>query len=52
MVKNLYHDNYFLTLAKKNLFLWRHLEISSVLLFNKVSGSAQMMETFSDKHRL
>ena len=47
----LYHDNYFLTLANKNLFLRRHLEISSVLLFNKVSGSAQMMETFLDKHR-
>ena len=48
----LYHDNYFLTLANKNLFLWRHLEISLVLLFSKVSRSAQMMETFSDKHRL
>ena len=27
------------------------MEISSVLLLNKVPGSAQMMETFSDKHR-
>ena len=27
--------------------LWQHLEISSVLLFNKVSASTQMMETFS-----
>ena len=35
------------TLANKNLFLWRHLEISSVLLFSKVSGSAQMMETLN-----
>ena len=40
------------TLASKKTFLWQHLEISSVLLFNKVSGSAQMMEAFSDKHRL
>ena len=27
------------------------MEISSVLLFSKVSGSAQMMETISEKHR-
>ena len=51
IVKN-YHDNYFLMLAKKNVFLWWHLEISLVLLFSKVSKSAQMMETFSNKHRL
>ena len=42
---------YFLKLANSNLFLWRHLEISSVLLLNKASGSAQIMESFSDKHR-
>ena len=34
-----------------NLFLWWPLEISSVCLFNRVSGSAQMIETFSDIHR-
>ena len=39
------------TFANKNLFLLRHLEISSVVLFNKVSGSAQMMEIRSDKQR-
>ena len=44
-------DDYFLTLANKDLFLWRDLEISSVLLFSKVSGSAKMMETFSGKQR-
>ena len=43
--------NYFLTLANKNLFAWWHLEINSVILFSKVSGSAQIMETFSDKQR-
>ena len=38
-------------LASKNLFLWRQLEISSVLLLSKVSGSTQMIETFSNTHR-
>ena len=47
-VKKPHHDNYFLT-TNKNLFLWRHFKIISVLLFSKVSGSAQMMETFSEK---
>ena len=46
-----YHDNYFSTLANKNLFLWQHWEINSILLFSKVSGSAQMIETFPDKLR-
>ena len=27
------------------------MEIGPVLLFNKASGSAKMMDTFSDKHR-
>ena len=35
----------------KIYFLWWHLEISSILFFSKVSWSAEMMETFSDKHR-
>ena len=43
--------SYLIFLTNKILFLWRHLEISSVLLFRKVSGSAQMMENFSGKQR-
>ena len=41
---------FFLKLANKSLFMWRHLEISSVLLFSGVSGLSQIMETFSNKH--
>ena len=41
-----YKDNYFLILTNKNLFLCQHLEINLVLLFNRVSESAEMMETF------
>ena len=44
-----YHENYFLTLANNNLFLQRHLEISSVHLFSKVSGSAQVWKLFPTK---
>ena len=47
-----HRDNYFLTLANGNLFLLRHVEISSVLLFSKVSGSAQMMDFLGGNHRL
>ena len=46
-----HNDDYFLTLTNNNLFLWRHLQTSWVLLFSKVSGSAQTMETFSGKQR-
>ena len=35
-------------LVSRSLFLWRHFEIISILLFNKVSGSPQMMENFLD----
>ena len=45
-----YNDNYFFKLANKKLFMWQHLEISSVLLFSWVSGSGQIVETFFNKH--
>ena len=49
---NPYSDNNFLTLVNKSLFLTRRLEISPVLLFSKMSWTSQMMETFSNKHKL
>ena len=41
-----HHNNYFLTLANKNLFPWRHLDISSVLLFSKVSAPHKWWQLF------
>ena len=36
---------------RQNLFSWRHLEISSDLLFRILSGFAVMIISFSVKHR-
>ena len=41
----------FLNFSQQKFISMRHLEISSVLLFSKLSRSAQMKETFSDKKR-
>ena len=49
-VKKPYNGSYLLQLANKSLFLWRPLEVSLVLLFSGMSGSGQIMETFSDKY--
>ena len=38
-------------LANKIIFLWQRLEIGSVILLNRVSGLAQIMETFSNQHK-
>ena len=36
---------------RENLFSWRHLEISSDLLFRVLSGFAVMIISFSVKHK-
>ena len=43
-------DDFYLTLLKINLFLCRHFDISSVLLFNRTFGSARAI-SFSVKHK-
>ena len=35
-----------------NLFLWRHLPVSSVLLLSVLGGSARRMASFSSRQRL
>ena len=48
-----YHVNsadFYLTLFKTNLFLWRHLDISSVLLFKRKFVSARAI-TFFVRHK-
>ena len=35
-----------------NLFLWRHLPVSSVLLLSVLGGSARRMASFSSRERL
>ena len=44
-------DDFYLTLFKINLPLWRHFDISSVLLFNKTFGSARAIIIFSVRHK-
>ena len=44
-------EAHYFTSCSRNLFLWRHLEISSVLLFSRSFGSALTMATFSDRQR-
>ena len=42
---------YFLQCLKEYFHLWRHFEVSSLLLFSVVSGSDNAMTNFSDRHR-
>ena len=44
-------DDFYLTLFKINLLLCRHLDISSVLLFNRTFGSARAIIIFSVRHK-
>ena len=43
-------DDFYLTLFKINLFLWRHFDISSVVLFSRTFGSATAIIIFSVRH--
>ena len=54
LVKGNYHvnsDDFYLTLFKTNLFLWRHFDISSILLFNRTFGSAREIIILSVRHK-